>query len=619
MSFASTLRGVAATCTGILGSMANPAWTPDDDVIARANLTALMRRRGISDLPSLHRWSTDHRPEFWGAVIDELGIVFDRTPETILGSDDPEHPDWLPGARMNIVASVFAAADPGAPAVVHHRGGRTETVTYGELERLVGDFAAGFSAAGWSPGDRVAIAMEMNLESVVAYLGIVAAGGVVVSIADSFAPDEIRTRLDITRPVGIVTQDVIHRAGRTLPMYQKILDADAPTAVVVGDGAERRVGDRSWDAFCVTGAGAPVPLTVHPGAHTNILFSSGTTGIPKAIPWTHTTPIKAAMDGRYHQDIHPGDVVAWPTNLGWMMGPWLIYASLLNGAAFALYDDAPTTRGFCEFVAEVGVTMLGVVPSIVTTWRTNGALDGVDLSAVRVLSSTGEASNPDDYRWLMERAGAPVIEYCGGTEIGGAYISATVLEPAVPSTFTMPTLGLDIRILDEDGRPADEGEVFLVPPSIGMSTELLNGDHHRVYFAGVPAADVPLRRHGDRMRRLPDGRYRAEGRIDDTMNLGGIKVSSAEIERVVSTVDGVAEAAAVAVAPEGGGPDQLVVFAVPDGEADPDVLRERMQQAIRRDLNPLFKVAAVHLIDALPRTASHKVMRRVLRDRLSSR
>ncbi|MEN8239754.1 MAG: AMP-binding protein, partial [Actinomycetota bacterium] len=348
---------------------------------------------------------------------------------------------------------------------------------------------------------------------------------------------------------------------------------------------------------------------------TNILFSSGTTGDPKAIPWTQTTPLKAAMDGRFHHDIHRGDVVAWPTNLGWMMGPWLIYASLLNGAAMALYDDAPTGRAFIEFVADAGVSMLGIVPSIVASWRASGALQDGDWRSVRVISSTGEASSPDDYRWLMRTAGGvPVIEYCGGTEIGGGYVTSTVLDPCVPSLFSTPALGIDLVLVDDDGE-GDAGEVFLVPPSMGLSTELLNRDHHEVYYEGVPRVGRPIRRHGDHMERTRTGYYRALGRVDDTMNLGGIKVSSADLERAIGDVQGIAECAAVSVPPSGGGPEHLVVYVVatPGATLDMDDLRDVMQQAIRTRLNPLFKVHEVIAIPALPRTASNKVMRRSLR------
>ncbi|MEZ5174791.1 MAG: AMP-binding protein [Acidimicrobiia bacterium] len=603
--------------------MGNPAddapvcWRPNAETSRRAQLTGLMTQVGVDTFENLHRWSVEEPDAFWQVAIDDLDIEFATSPAAIRGSSDVTNPEWFPGAELNIVSSCLDH-DERATAVISVESGRMLRVTVGELRSLVGEFAAGFSAAGFEPGDRVAIAMPMNLHAVVAYLGIVAAGGVVVSIADSFAADEIRMRLGITDPVAIVTQDEAHRLGRTLPMYRKCVDAGGPPAIVVPTGAsiDLRPDDCLWDDFVVRNA-AFQSIAMAPGAHTNILFSSGTTGEPKAIPWTHTTPIKAAMDGRYHHDIHAGDVVAWPTNLGWMMGPWLIYAALLNRAALALYEDAPTTRGFVEFVEAAGVTMLGVVPSIVASWRSNGTLEPGDWTTVRVLSSTGEASSPDDYAWLMATAGGvPVIEYCGGTEIGGGYLAGTVLHDAVPSRFTTPALGLDLVILDDEGHPADVGEVFLVPPSIGLSTELLNRDHRREYYERVPTSDRVLRRHGDQIRRFPDGTMQALGRVDDTMNLGGIKVSSAELESAVGDLPGVEELAAIASPPPGGGPDRLVLFVVPAQDASIDLprLTAQIQGSIRARLNPLFRVHDVVLIEVLPRTASHKIMRRTLRE-----
>ncbi|MCL1599164.1 MAG: AMP-binding protein [Actinomycetia bacterium] len=594
-----------------------PAWLPDELTIAHANVSALIEKRGLAGFEALHDWSIAEPDEFWGEVIDELEIRFVEPPSLIRGSSDMENPQWLPDALLNVVASCLDH-DPDAAAIVSGGPGRFETISVRSLTQHVAAFAGGFRVTGFTPGDTVAIIMPMNVEAVIAYLGIVAAGGVVVSIADSFAPDEIRTRLEIARATAVVTQTQASRAGKTLPMYSKCVDAGAERCIVVDAGGfdDLREGDVWWEDFIV--GGAPFePVPGEAATYTNILFSSGTTGDPKAIPWTQTTPMKAAMDARFHQDVHAGDVVAWPTNLGWMMGPWLIYGALLNGAALALYDDAPTTRGFIEFIEEAGVTMLGLVPSIVAAWRASGTLRQGDWSSVRVLSSTGEASNPDDYRWLIETAGGvPVIEYCGGTEIGGGYVTSSVLHACVPSRFTTSTLGLDFVLIDDAGHPGDIGEVFLVPPSIGLSSELLNRDHHEVYFAGVPEIGRPLRRHGDQMERGPDGYLRALGRVDDTMNLGGIKVSSTDLENAASGVEGVAEVAAVAVPPPGGGPDRLIIFVVPEPGIDLDLgdVRAQMQAKIRSTLNPLFKVHEVASVQELPRTASHKVMRRTLRE-----
>jgi acetyl-CoA synthetase len=210
------------------------------------------------------------------------------------------------------------------------------------------------------------------------------------------------------------------------------------------------------------------------------------------------------------------------------------------------------------------------------------------------------------------------VEYCGGTEIGGGYMTGTLVQPCAPSTFTTPALGLDVVILDEEYHPAAQGEAFIIPPSIGLSTELLNKDHNQVYFANIPdisSSSTPLRRHGDQMERLSNGYYRGLGRVDDTMNLGGIKVSSVEIEQVLNAVEGISETAAIGVSPTEGGASQLIIYAVvaPNVEINKEALKASLQKAIAQHLNPLFKIYDLVIVDVLPRTASNKVMRRVLR------
>ncbi|MFH7030604.1 MAG: AMP-binding protein [Heteroscytonema crispum UTEX LB 1556] len=629
-----------------------PAWFPSDEQIQATNIAALMAEEGkglkLDSYSEFHAWSVQHRDEFWEIIIQRLGIrLREKYTQIVDLSLGVESPPWLVGARFNIVESCFQAP-PDAPAIIFQPdGGSIATLTYGELYALTNQVANGLVDAGFFPGDAIAIAMPMTAESVAMYLGIIKAGCVVVSIADSFAAAEIATRLRISKAKAIFTQDYIWRGGKQLPLYAKVVDADAPRVIVVktcaqtgvgdkGDGCggngdignyELRVGDLVWEEFLSANEEFDA-FAATSDAYINILFSSGTTGEPKAIPWTQATPIKCAADGHLHHDIHPGDVVAWHTNLGWMMGPWLIYASLINQAAIALYYGMPVTRNYGEFIQNAYVNMLGVVPSLVSTWKATACMHGLNWSAIKAFSSTGECSNPQDMLYLMSLAGyKPVIEYCGGTEIGGSYITGTLVQPCAPGTFTTPALGLDLIILDADENPANKGEVFIIPPSIGLSTELLNKDHHQVYFANSPPLPpspplpIPLpptlRRHGDQMERLPNGYYRAHGRVDDTMNLGGIKVSSAEIEQVLNAEAGICETAAVAIYPPEGGPSQLVIYAVvkPDVEENKAVLMACLQVAIRQRLNPLFKIYDLVIVDTLPRTASNKVMRRVLREK----
>jgi acetyl-CoA synthetase len=595
-----------------------PDWTPTPEFIATTNVGWLMQEVGAASYDELQAWSVQHRAEYWKLAIARLGVRFERPFREVLDlSRGVEAPQWLPGARLNIVESCFAAP-PESPAILHQaENGEPSVMSYRDLQELTGRVAANIRRLGYKPGDALGILMPMTAEAVAIYLGIVAAGCVVVGIADSFRPREIAARLRIAGAVGVFTQDILIRGGREFPLYANAIEATAPRTIVVPArenlALPLRAGDGAWRDFLEIDA--PLEMTPRdPADPMNILFSSGTTGEPKAIPWTHTTPLKCAVDAHFHVNIQPGDVLVWPTNLGWMMGPWLIFGSLMNRAAMGLYYGAPTGREFGQFVQAAGTTALGVVPSLVRTWRSTGCMTGLDWSAIKVFASTGECSRADDMRWLMQTAGGrPVIEYCGGTEIGGAYISSTLAKPNVAGTFNTPTLGLDVVILDEEGQPANIGEIFIVPPSIGLSNSLLNKDHHEIYFAATPRGrhGEILRRHGDQMERLADGYWRAHGRADDTMNLGGIKVSSAEIEQTLRAIPGIIETAAIAVSPSGG-PSQLVIYAVCSGaqSLNQKELATAMQSAIKRDLNPLFKIHDVVIIEALPRTASNKVMRR---------
>lgn len=597
-------------------------WVPTTDIVATSNIAWLMEQTGINSYEALHKWSVNNRDAYWATATGRLGVRFSAPYQSVLDtSNGVENAAWFTGSRLNIVESCFSAP-PDSPAIIHQsEDGPLQTMTVGELAALSDQVAANLVRLGTARGSAIAILTPMTAESVAIYLGIIKAGCVVVGIADSFQPKEIASRIRLSNASAIFTQDVLIRGGKTLPLYDNVVQANSPRAIVLPAAGKLRVelrpGDVEWQSF-LQDQGPFETVICDPESPTNILFSSGTTGDPKVIPWTHITPIKCAVDAHFHQNVHRGDVVAWPTNLGWMMGPWLIYGALMNQATIALYNGAPTGRGFGKFIEAAKVNVLGVIPSLVGTWRSTNCMEGLDWSSIHAISSTGECSRPEDMAWLMQFAGnCPIIEYCGGTELAGAYIGSVVTRPCIPGKFNTPILGLELVILDESGQPADQGELFLVPPSIGMSTRLLNRDHHEIYYEGTPTGPngEKLRRHGDQMLKLPDGFWKAQGRADDTMNLGGIKVSSAEIEQALHSVPELKESAAIAVSISDG-PSQLVIYAVktPQCDKDDDELIKSMQKSIRTDLNPLFKIHDVVFVDALPRTASNKVMRRTLRD-----
>ena len=607
-----------------------PAWIPSPETIRTSNLGSMMQERRVGSYADLHRWSTEHRAEFWSAMIERLGIVFRTKPEAILEPNaDPMHPDWLPGARLNIAESCFRA-EPGKTAIVCASEAIPELrhVTYGELHRLAARVANGLRALGTKPGDRVALYLPMTPESVGIYLGVVLAGCCVVGIADASAPADFAKRSGIAGAKLVFTVGAYLRDGKEHPVYSKVTAANGPRAVVLGMDPETparttRPKDLGWTDF-LDDKGTFDAVPCRPSDPSNILFSSGTTKDPKAIPWTHTTPIKAAADAYLHHDVGPSDVLAWPTSFGWMMGPWLTYAALVNRATMALYVGSTTRRAFGEFVSQAGVTMLGVVPKLVRAWKLEGTMNGLDWGRIRRFSSTAEPSSPEEMLYLMSLAGyKPVIEYCGGTEIGGGYITGTMVQPCAPSAFTTAAMGLDFVIL-EDGRMSDRGELFLIPPSIGLSNDLLNYDHFDEYFQGVPPGPngEVLRRHGDQVERLGGGFYRHHGRIDDMINLNGVKTSAEEIRSVIGN-DLVADAKPISVDTDGSGQHRLVVYAVPRdprllASLDlPERLRTQFQRDIKDRLNPLLAhVEEVVLVPELPQAGpgKTKTMQELRRD-----
>ena len=597
------------------------SWYPKDEVLKSSNIYKMMLENNFENYDDFWKWSASHKEDFWEQTIKNIGIHFYKKYDTVLDiSKGAEHASWLKGATFNIVDSCFQNDDESTAIIYQKEGKPINSVSQLSLKKYVNRIANSLSDFGLKPGDRIAIDMPMTLEAAAIYLAGLKAGITVVTIADSFSPNEIAIRLKITSPKLIFTQDVINRAGKKLPLYEKLLASDTSSAIVVVsedlDTMPLREGDLYFNDF-LSKNDAFQTIIQNPEDTITVLFSSGTTGEPKAIPWTNNTPIKCASDGYYHHNIQQNDVVCWPTNLGWMMGPWLIFASLINKGTMALYYGAPMGSEFGSFVEEAGVNMLGLVPSIVRQWKITQSMEKFDWSKIKCFSSTGEASNPEEMEYLMELANnKPIIEYCGGTEIGGGYVTSTVVQANIVSTFSSQALGGEFVLLDENGDLTDQGEMFLIPPIMGLSNSLLNRDHHEVYFKDNPTyKNKVLRKHGDELIQLENGYYKAQGRADDAMNLGGIKVSSIQIEEIINQLEFIKESAAIAISPKNGGPSQLVIYGIfiPDDLTSEEQLK-KAKLIIREKLNPLFKVEKLIEIDQLPRTASGKVMRRKLRD-----
>ncbi|KAM3207314.1 hypothetical protein ACQJBY_062493 [Aegilops geniculata] len=633
-----------------------PYWFPSPTDCKQTNLGRVMEENGpkllgasykdpISSFGLFHKFSVQNQEVYWKLVLKELSVKFVREPKTILDASDKAKKggSWFPGAVLNIAECCLLPWPSqnrtyDSTAIVWRDEGFGDypmnRMSLKELRTQVMTVANALDTM-FLKGDRIAIDMPMTCNAVIVYLAIILGGFVVVGIADSFAPQEIGNRMRVAKAKAIFTQDFIIRGGKKFPLYSRVMEGTSAKAIVIpatGDslGVTPRNGDMSWKDFLSRAAGRSSmysPVYQSADALINILFSSGTTGEPKVIPWTQLCPIRCASDTWAHLDLQPKDVDLWPTNLGWVMGPIQIFSCFLNGATLALYHGSPLGRAFCKFVQDARVNVLGSVPSLVKSWKAGNLTKGLDWTKIRVLATTGEASDIDDNLWLSSRTCyKPIVECCGGTELASSYIQGRLLQPQAFGAFNGPSMSTGFVILDEQGNPYPDdlpcsGEVGLFPLYFGATNRLLNTDHDKVYFDGMPIyRGRQLRRHGDIIQRTVGGYYIVQGRADDTMNLGGIKTSSVEIERVCNGVDeGLLETAAVSIKPSGGGSEQLAILAVlKDGSTtcDANVLKSKFQRAIHKNLNPLFKVSYVKIVPEFPRTASNKLLRRVLRDQL---
>jgi len=463
---------------------------------------------------------------------------------------------------------------------------------------------------------------------------------------------------DMELPKAIFTQDYYMRGGGKVELYKNVKAADAPQTVVFTHKSfskkSLRKGDITWDDFLKTREENEKKdielskdlikerLVSDPHEFTAVLFSSGTTGTPKGIPWDHTTPIKCALDGYLHHDIHGhddkggADVVTWTTELGWMMGPWLIYASLINKATMALCYDLATTPEFGKFIQDAKVTMLGEVPGYVGAWA-RGKMEPYDWSNIKCFSNTGEPSDIDDMFYLMHLAGyKPIIEYCGGTEIGGGYITGTMVQPASPGIATTPTLGTRFYILHKkEHHEVIRGDLHIRPPIIGLSTKLVNlvekegeeYDHDMCYYRNVPPSPNEgeiLRKHGDEIRTLKSGGYRIVGRGDSTISKGGVKAAPEEIQSRVIRHPDVSDVGAIGARREEEWSGSKIFVYIQlinnktfeeykESPAKQQELFREIATLVKKNFNPLHTPDVVVLVDKVKRVSSGKITHDFLR------
>ena len=613
-------------------------WTPDPDAVADSNLRRFMDRHDLADLSALRTRAASDVAWFWEAVLDDLDIEFyDPYDRIVDRSGGIERPVWCVNGNMNIVHNLLDKWQ-GTPvedrAALRWEGedGGTRTLTYGELHRRVCRCANALRDLGLGTGDRIGLYMPMTPEIVIAFLAIAKIGGVLLPLFSGYGVGALVTRLQGAEASALFTADGFARRGRPIDMKETADEAVAQCPTVEHVVVHRHLGrddtpmttgrDRFWADF-VAGHD-PEARTARTGADdpVMVIYTSGTTGPPKGTVHTHCGfPIKGAQDMYHPMDLKPGETMYWMSDMGWMMGPWLVFGTLTVGATMVLYDgapDHPDAGRLWRLVDDHEVTHLGVSPTLIRALKTHGdaPVEASDRSSLRAIGSTGSPWDPESWSWCFETVlggEKPILNYSGGTEIAGGILCGNFLEPLKPAAFSGPVPGMDADVVDEDGTPVREevGELVLRAPWIGMTRGFWGDDdrYHDAYWDRLDDVWV----HGDFAAVDEDGLWYILGRSDDTINVAGKRLGPAEIEALLNAHEAVAESAAIGVPHDVKG-SEIVAFVVLEPNHDETAaLREALMQGVVDEMGKPLKPREILFADALPKTRNAKVMRRVIR------
>lgn len=612
------------------------AWRPEPERAARTHTAQFMARHGLDTYDDLVRRSVEDPEWFWPAVVEYLGLPFDP-PWTTVRDASRGHPwaTWFNRAGFNMSTALvdrWAEIEPDRLAIRSQKeSGETRELSYAALREEVSRVAGALKSAGVGHGDAVAVYLPMSIEAVVSLLAVARLGAIFIPVFSGYAADAVATRLENPTPKAMICGNGFIRRGRLVEMKeaadQAIDSSGGIEHVMVVDYVSRdstpMTGGRDvWWHEVVPTADPEPPAPTYSEDPVIIAYTSGTTGRPKgAVHVQAGLTVKLAAEGAFQLDVHEGDVLMWVTDMGWIMGPWMTVAGLANGAAIATFDGAPNypqPDRIWQTVAELGVTHLGVSPTLIRALQPHGAelAHGHDLSKLEVFGSTGEPWNPEPWWWLFRDVGrerVPIANIAGGTEVGACILSVNLLQGIKPTSLGGPALGVDADVYDQAGAPirGDVGELVIRGSWPGM-TRGFWGEPDRymeTYWSRFEDTWV----HGDWASVDEDGFWYLHGRSDDTLNIAGKRIGPAEVESVAVALDEVVMAAAIGV-PDPVKGETIALFLVPAPGVEPgEELTGEVIAACEMGLGKAFRPSVVQWVDDLPRTRSQKIMRRVVK------
>ena len=586
-----------------------------------SNIARFMGRHGIPGWRQLVEKANNDIGWYWDAVNDDLGIEwFGKYDKTYDSSGGIPWTKWFINGRCNIVANAIdrhAKNHPDKVAYIFANERGSKKITYRELDDQVGRLAGALVGAGVKKGDVVAIYMTMIPEAFYAIFACSKIGAVHVTVFSGFSAQALHSRLVDSKAKLLITADTVSRRRKEINLagqWQRAIQGTKVSRVVT-------VG-RDYEDFV---RNAPRARTEEMDAEDPlfILYTSGTTGEPKGTLQVHGGfTVIAAQQAAYLIDMKPDDVLFWYADIGWITGQvWVVYGSPIVGAAALVYDDAldyPSPDAWCRLIEEHKVSIFGVAPTAIRLFMKNNVqADRHDFSSLRILAATGEPINAEAWQWYFENVGkkrCPVINLSGGTEIGGAILSALPVMPIRPCTVGCQIPGFDADVFDDSGNRASEGYLVIKKPWPSMTRGLLNNPDRFIDTYWSKYKDVWY--HGDIVLADSDGLWYMRGRADDVIKVAGHRIGTAEVEAAAATHPAVAEAVVVGRPDELKGEAIVVCIVVKDGYKT-DGLKEEIIIRVEESIGKFARPEEVRMVAELPKTRTGKLVRRLVRAKIA--
>ena len=657
---------------GLSGDYGAILWEPDATVIERARITQfcrwLARERGLplSDpaaapgeaapagaapgeadpaaqaeraYDELWQWSVTEIPAFWEAIWDYFGVLGERGDGPVLTGGPMPDTEWFPGATLNYARNALRAAaeDPGRTAIIaQSEDGARRTLSYGELAAEVARVRGALQALGVAKGDRVAAFLPNVPEALIGLLAAASLGAIWSSCSPDFGPPSVIDRFAQITPKVLIATERYRYGGKEFSRQQAAADIVAAlpslaAVIMVGSTAsssdaatDAAAGPRTlrWDdlpsgpADTGRGRGADLEFEEVPFGHPLwILYSSGTTGLPKAIMHSHGGIVLEHLKAlSFHTGVGPGDTFFWYTTTGWMMWNYLA-GGLLVGATVLLYDGSatyPATDALWRLAAGTGVTYAGTGAPYLLACAKAGLSPAAacDLSRLRGVGSTGSPLPPEGFHWVYDQVKADLLlgSFSGGTDLCTGFVGPNPLLPVRAGLIAGRCLGAKVEAYDPGGQPVtgEVGELVITAPMPSMPVGFWNDDAGERYRASYFDAYPGVWRHGDWIRMLPDGASIIYGRSDATLNRGGVRMGTSEFYRVVERLPEVTDSLVVDTGQIGQDGRLLLYVVLAEGSELGDTLTGSIQAALRSELSPRHVPDEIHQVPGIPRTLSGK-------------